>query len=185
MGHRTAASRRPCRVSARQPAACVSHRHVDRRGPGLAFCQSARRQPPCRSRCTRYPAAAPLITLLLPNFFGSPALPEDYWGYGNYSDTIYVGLVTLFLAWLALFARPRYWTGFLLATVLVVVWFAVGGPGTGWLASLPLLQQVAPHRAVFLLPLLLGWLAAITLDSPGLNRRRVLLGLGALLLLAH
>ena len=126
-----------------------------------------------------------LITLLLPNFFGSPALPEDYWGYGNYSEyTIYVGIVALFLAWLALFARPRYWTGFLLAAVLVVVWFAAGGPGTAWLGSLPVIQQVAPHRAVFLLPLLIGWLAATTLDGPGPTLRRVLLGLSILLLVA-
>lgn len=126
-----------------------------------------------------------LVTLLLPHFFGSPALPEDYWGYGNYSEyTIYVGIVALFLAWLSIFTRPRFWIGFLLGAILVVVWFAAGGPGTAWLGSLPVIQQVAPHRAVFLLPLLLGWLAAVTLDGPGPGWRRVLLGLGALLLLA-
>ncbi len=126
-----------------------------------------------------------LITLLLPHFFGSPALPEDYWGYGNYSEyTIYVGIVALFLAWLALFARPRYWTSFLLVVVLVVVWFAVGGLGAGWIGSLPVMRQVAPHRAVFLLPLLLGWLAASMLDDQELGWQHVLLGLAALLLAA-
>ncbi len=126
-----------------------------------------------------------LITLLLPHFFGSPALPEDYWGYGNYNEyTIYVGIVTLFLAWLALFARPRYWTSFLLVAVLVVIWFAIGGLGAAWIGSLPVIQQVAPHRAVFLLPLLLGWLAAMMLDDPELGWRGVLLGLAALLLAA-
>ena len=126
-----------------------------------------------------------LITLLLPNFFGSPALPEDYWGYGNYNEyTIYVGIVTLFLAWLALFARPRYWTSFLLVAVLVVIWFAIGGLGTAWIFTLPVIQQVAPHRAVFLLPLLLGWLAAMMLDDPELGWRGVLLGLAAFLLAA-
>lgn len=126
-----------------------------------------------------------LITLLLPHFFGSPALAEDYWGYGNYSEyTIYVGIVALFLAWLALFARPRYWAGFLLAAALVVIWFAAGGPGAAWLGSLPVIRQVAPHRAVFLLPLLVGWLAATTLDGSGPNWQRVLGGLGALLLVA-
>ncbi len=126
-----------------------------------------------------------LITLLLPHFFGSPALPEDYWGYGNYSEyTIYVGIVALFLAWLALFTRPRYWTGFVLAAVLIVGWFAAGGPGAAWLGSLPVMQQVAPHRAVFLLPLLVGWLAAMTMDGPGPPWRRVLLALCALLLVA-
>ncbi len=126
-----------------------------------------------------------LITLLLPSFFGSPALPEDYWGYGNYSEyTIYVGIVALFLAWLALFARPRYWTSFLLVAVLVVIWFAIGGLGTAWIFTLPVIQQVAPHRAVFLLPLLLGWLAAMMLDDPQLGWRGVLLGLAAFLLAA-
>jgi hypothetical protein len=126
-----------------------------------------------------------LITLLLPHFFGSPALPEDYWGYGNYSEyTIYVGIVALFLAWLALFARPRYWNSFLLVVVLVVVWFAVGGLGAAWINSLPVIQQVAPHRAVFLLPLLIGWLAALMLDDQELGWQAVLLGLAALLLAA-
>ncbi|MFN8465107.1 MAG: YfhO family protein [Caldilineaceae bacterium] len=126
-----------------------------------------------------------LVTLLLPHFFGSPALPEDYWGYGNHSEyTIYVGIVALFLAWLALFARPRYWTSFLLVAVLAVVWFAAGGLGAAWIGSLPLIQQVAPHRAVFLLPLLLGWLAASMLDDQELGWQHVHLGLAALLLLA-
>ena len=57
-----------------------------------------------------------------------------------------------------------------------MIWFAVGGPGAAWIGTLPVIQQVAPHRAVFLLPLLLGWLAAMTLDGPELGWRGVLLG---------
>lgn len=134
------------------------------------------------------PPALPLsqlVTLLLPNFYGNPALAENYWGYGNYNEhTIYVGIVALFLAWLALFARPRALTVFLVTAVLAVLWFAAGGPGAALVGALPPLRQVAPHRVVFLLPLLLGWLAAATLDRPALSWRSVLSGLAALLLAA-
>jgi hypothetical protein len=65
-----------------------------------------------------------------------------------------------------------------------VVWFAVGGPGAVQLGALPVLRQVPPHRVVFLLPLLVGWLAALALDQPLLGWRRIVVGLSVLLLLA-
>ncbi len=127
---------------------------------------------------------AQLVTTLLPNFLGNPSLAEDYWGAGNYNEyTLYVGIVATFLAWMTLFAMPRYWQIFLGASVLVVTWFAVGGPGAAWAGSLPVMGQVSPHRAVFLLPLLVGWLAADTLDRRALGWQAVLAGLASFLLL--
>lgn len=48
-----------------------------------------------------------LITLIAPNFFGNPA-HGNYWGYGNYwEDALYVGMLPLSLAILALFSARR------------------------------------------------------------------------------
>lgn len=48
-----------------------------------------------------------LLTLFAPNLFGSPAT-GDYWGYGAYwEDAIYIGVLPLFLAILAIFSRRK------------------------------------------------------------------------------
>jgi len=48
-----------------------------------------------------------LLTLLAPNFFGSPA-QGDYWGYASYwEDAVYIGIVPLFLAFSSLLRRKR------------------------------------------------------------------------------
>lgn len=48
-----------------------------------------------------------LLTLIAPNFFGNP-VHGDYWGYANYwEDAVYIGLLPLGLAGLALVSRLR------------------------------------------------------------------------------
>jgi hypothetical protein len=116
------------------------------------------------------------VALLLPNFYGNPSR-SDYWGAGNFNEsTIYVGIVALFLALLALAHARRLAFGAAIAAVAVLclVYFLAGGPGTGLLEFVPLLNQVPLSRFAFLLPLLVGWLAAVALDTRDLARERVL-----------
>lgn len=121
-----------------------------------------------------------LVTLLLPNFFGSPTLPQSYWGSGNYNEqTIYFGIVAFFMAWLSLFGSPRVGRWFVAAAVLAVIWMAVGGPGVALLWTLPVLNQVALHRVIFLLPLLMAWLAADGLCHAPWRPRTLAIGLSS------
>ncbi len=107
-----------------------------------------------------------LVTLLLPNAYGNPTWAASYWGFGNYNEqTIYMGIVAVFFAWLALFRRPRYWPAFLLFCITLLLWFAVGGPGTSFLLMLPVFHQITLHRSLFLLPLLVAWLTAYGIDD--------------------
>jgi len=111
---------------------------------------------------------AQLITLLLPNFFGNPT-QTSYWGFGNYSEfAFYTGVVALFLALLGIGARPRFWPAALAIFAAGVLYFALGGPGVTLLSELPLIRNASLHRALFILPLLVGWLAAIALSQPRL-----------------
>jgi hypothetical protein len=109
-----------------------------------------------------------LVTLLLPNFFGNPT-QSSYWGFGNYSEfTLYTGVVALFLALLGVGARPRFWPTALAVFTAGVLYFALGGPGVTLLSELPFIRNASLHRALFILPLLVGWLAAIALSQPRL-----------------
>ena len=119
---------------------------------------------------------AQLTALLLPNFFGNPSR-SDYWGAGNFNEsTIYVGIVALFLAALAFGGFRRLPLSALIAGVaaLVLLYLMVGGPGTALLQLLPVISQAPLSRFAFLLPLLVGWLAAVMMDDAGLSTRQVL-----------
>ncbi len=131
---------------------------------------------------------AQLIALLLPNFYGNPAR-SDYWGAGNFNEsTIYVGVVALLLATAALLRLRRLAPAALTAGVamLALLYFIAGGPGAALVQAAPGINQIPLSRFAFLLPLLVGWLAAVTLDdsSSGYSAvwaaAAVLLGLGAL-----
>lgn len=53
-----------------------------------------------------------LVTLVVPNFYGSPVAPLHYWGVGNYSEqTIYTGAVALILALAAPVVHKKFFTG--------------------------------------------------------------------------
>ena len=120
---------------------------------------------------------AQLITLLVPDAFGNPARNDTYWGFANFSEaTIYVGTATLLLALLGVAAKPRFWPLVLTAAVIGVLYVATGGPGVAALTSLPLVRGVAVHRVIFLLPLLIGWLAAIGLDRRDVRIRTIIAG---------
>jgi hypothetical protein len=73
-----------------------------------------------------------LLTLIAPNLFGNPAR-GDYWGYANYwEDAIYIGLLPLGLAVLALVNRlrrkgvPGFPYGFLLVLLPLTLILALG-----------------------------------------------------------
>ncbi|MCB0199385.1 MAG: YfhO family protein [Anaerolineae bacterium] len=126
--------------------------------------------------------AEQLFTLVVPNFFGNPATIRDFWGGLNYSEgTIYVGLVALLLAVMAPFvSRRRFLAAYLLGIAVLIMYFAVGGPGVNALHTLPGIEFFSLHRTLFLLPLLLGTLAALTLDSSGIPRAAPFLAGGLL-----
>jgi hypothetical protein len=108
-----------------------------------------------------------LLTMLVPNFFSYDG-PAPYWGVGDIAETnLYVGLVPLLLAGLAVArGRPedRRAIGFLVAGVLLALAFSFGG-GT-WLYRiafdvLPLVDRVRrPANFVALAQLALALLAA-------------------------
>lgn len=113
-----------------------------------------------------------LFTLIIANFYGNPATLRDFWGSLNYAEgTIYAGIVALFLAVMAPFvSRRRFLAGVLLTITAFAMYFAAGGPGVEALRTLPGIKFISLHRMLFLLPLLLGTLAALTLDAPTLPR---------------
>jgi hypothetical protein len=126
-----------------------------------------------------------LLTLLLPNFYGNPSR-SDYWGAGNFNETtVYVGIVALFLALLAIIRFRRLPPDALIAAVATIclLYLMLGGPGTGLLQALPLLSQVPLSRFAFLLPLMIGWLAAVIVDDMGLSGRAVLVPAALLVIL--
>ncbi len=59
------------------------------------------------------------------------------------------------------------------AAALVLLYLMIGGPGTGLLQFLPVISQAPLSRFAFLLPLLVGWLAAVMMDDAGLSTRQV------------
>ncbi len=121
------------------------------------------------------------ITLLVPNFYGNPTTTRAYWGASNFAEgTFYTGLVPLFLAVLAPLSTRRFWPIYLFCLGAGVVYVAFGGPGAPLLAALPLAKYANPARSLFLLPLVIGYLAAATLDAAPLALLPVV-GLAAVL----
>ncbi len=116
--------------------------------------------------------APQLITLLVPKFFGTPAGGE-YWGSLNYLEgTAYAGLPALVLAAVAPWcAFARRGQGGLLGYVallgLLIAFFATGGPGVALLDAIPLVRYGSLHRAIFLRPLAIAFLASAV---PGAKR---------------
>lgn len=118
-----------------------------------------------------------LITLIVPDFYGNPASIGAYWGEINFNEaTIYAGLPALLLAGLAPFSRRRFFASYLGAVTLVLLYFALGGPGVASLGTLPVLQYLSLHRSVFLLPLLVAILAGFTLSRPRMPSWEVAFG---------
>jgi hypothetical protein len=115
-----------------------------------------------------------LITLVMPDFFGNPTT-GNYWGWGNYNGgTIYSGIVALYLAGVTLCGRPRYWPLYGVLLVIILVYWSSGGPGIAWFRTLPVLKHVSLHRAVFILPLGAGLLAALALQTTRLSWTAIL-----------
>lgn len=105
-----------------------------------------------------------LLTLLVPNFFGTP---NGYWGALNYGEaTIYAGIVGLLLASVAVVFNRRFLVGYIAVVTLLLVYFIVGGPGVQLLNRLPGVRYASLHRSLFLLPLLIAFLLAHSLSSP-------------------
>ncbi len=144
---------------------------------------------PLTRRATEIGLADPIlpgqmVTLLLPNFFGNPST-GDYWGPGNYAEsTVYVGIVALLLATIGLTARWRGWSAIVAVTVIGLFYFALGGPGVAALRVVPFLKSGSLHRSLFVLPLLVGWLAAITVSRREIPWRHAVLVGGSLVGLA-
>ncbi len=106
-----------------------------------------------------------LITLIIPDYYGNPAI-GPYWGQSNYAEaTVYAGLPALLLACAAPFWRRQFFVSFLSVLVIATVLFAVGGMGVQGLGRVPILKYASLHRSVFLLPLLIAYLAAAAVDA--------------------
>lgn len=113
-----------------------------------------------------------LVTLIAPGFYGGPQSATPYWGALNYSEaTLYAGIPALVLSLAALLTARRFYTRYIGLSALLLLWFIVGGPGVGVLATVPVLRDVSVHRALFLLPLVIAILAAKALDEPELSPR--------------
>jgi hypothetical protein len=116
-----------------------------------------------------------LLTLWTPDYYGNPTVTGEYWGANNYNeDTVYAGIVTLYLAVLALLTVRR---GLVLTQGLILaalVYIIVGGPGVRALGALPLVSYLALPRAGFSLVLPVAILAACWLDAPPASLRRTL-----------
>ena len=107
-----------------------------------------------------------LITLIVPYFYDSPTTLTPYWGAMNFAEgTIYAGLPVLILACLAPFVARRFFVVYLSLLTIATMLFVVGAPGVQELGVIPILKYLSLHRTVFLLPLLLATLAALTLSE--------------------
>ncbi|MFN2200757.1 MAG: YfhO family protein [Caldilineaceae bacterium] len=108
-----------------------------------------------------------LLTLLVPDYFGNPTETFNYRGAVNYNeDTIYAGSVALLLACAAPFQTRRRDTWLAAGAALLIVYFTLGGPGVRAAGTLPFMGYISLTRSAFLLPIVLGILAAHWLDEP-------------------
>jgi len=115
---------------------------------------------------------AALVSLLVPAFFGRG--PGGFWGPWDRVETGYAGVVTLFLAPLALIlsgrdASRRHLTSFLAFLAVFSLFLAWGGYAIlqgwfyAWVPGFDVLR--APARAIYLMDFALAFLAACGLDA--------------------
>ena len=115
-----------------------------------------------------------LITLIVPDFYGSPTA-DSFWSQINYNEgTIYAGLVVLYLAIAAVLSKPKFWVLYLSVVLAGLLYFVVGGPGVELIAWIPGLKYLSLHRSSFFLPLILGLLAAKAIDFQRLPWRSII-----------
>ncbi len=119
-----------------------------------------------------------LITLLVPNFFGNPVLaPENgYHGFGLFVEAIiYAGLPALFFAMLSPIWSPKFFTIYLFGVLLLIIYFIVGAPGVSLLGALPIVKYASLRRSAFILPLIIGVLAATGLSGKRITLKSALI----------
>jgi len=123
-----------------------------------------------------------LITLIIPNFYGSPTSVGSYRGALNFcEDTIYASLPALLLACTAPFCSRRPFTFYTSLVTAAAGYFIVGGPGVRMVGTLPMFRYATLYRSTFLLPLLIALLAAVTLSEPRTPSGAAVTGVGLLL----
>jgi hypothetical protein len=135
--------------------------------------------------------AANLVTLVLPDFFGSP-VDRNWWhpAAGNYPEYItYVGVTVLLLAGAGLAGaerRQRLRMMFLVAVPLLVVPYMYGAQPVAALRELPGLRQTNPLRFNIAFAFAAAALAAhgVHALASGPHRRRALVGCAAAAVLA-
>jgi hypothetical protein len=136
------------------------------------------RRPQFRSLTDALPVRQ-LVTLLVPEFFGTP--PGAYRGAMNFLEgTVYAGVPALLLALVAPSCARRPLAPLTGGVALLAVYFATGGPGVSLLDAVPGLNAASLHRSAFLLPLIVALLAALAIDAPALPLGRAVVGAGLL-----
>ena len=119
-----------------------------------------------------YPVAN-LVTLMMPNFFGSPAV-GDFWGEINYNElAVYSGVIVLCLMIFSLiYFRNRFVAFFW--TSLAVVFLSIIGTPLYWVffKIVPPLDKLPPIRIACLFSFLIIVLASFALDRLFLQEKK-------------
>lgn len=107
-----------------------------------------------------------IVQFIVPDFFGNPAT-LNYFGVWNYGEFIgYIGIISLILAFFAIFFRRDKNTAFF--TLLLIVAFVFAFPNIlsklPYKLSLPFLSTSQPTRLIFIIDFALSVLAAFGLD---------------------
>ncbi len=122
-----------------------------------------------------------LAQLIAPDFFGNPAT-LNYFGIWNYGEFVsYVGLIPLFFAIFAMFAKNRQ-TLFYFGLVVLALVFALPTPlaKIPFVLNIPFLSTAQPSRLISLIDFSLAVLAAFGLDQflKAPDKKRVIVSTG-------
>ncbi|MFC1711845.1 YfhO family protein [Patescibacteria group bacterium] len=108
-----------------------------------------------------------LVNILIPDFYGNPTT-LNYWGVWNYGEfAIYIGIVSLFFATLAIFnSKGKKDIGFYTILLLVFSSLALATPWAKlpFLLKIPLFSTAQPSRIIFLVGFCLIMLSAYGFD---------------------
>ncbi len=154
--------------------------------PAFAFLSQSHRQPLSWAEVKQFGLLNRLVVVTLPDFFGSP-LAGNWWGVDNYNETtIYMGVMALLLAGMALWLRRDRLAAFWGVWGGLGLLLALGAPFYGVLYVLPVFNGLLPSRAGVLVVVCTAVLAAMGVEAlSGASFRaragRVVAGIGGML----
>lgn len=105
-----------------------------------------------------------LIVALAPDYFGNPATRNYFIDDTYIGKVLYIGLLPLLLALIAILRKKDWYLKFFLVSAGAALFLAVSTPVTGLLYSLPFFSSLSPTRILFVFQFALAVLACFGFD---------------------